>query len=194
MLSIHVRLSLVAAVLVLAGCASSGSDDSGRPRPRTETSRVTEPGPTTEEAVRVSTSSTVSGFTVGASVAATWSLVQEALEELGLGVTYIERAEWRLGAENLVVRRIDDERLSRYLRCGSSIAGPLADRSEVRITLHIDLRTTDNTETEVVTDFDGMARPRDTNRSAVHCTSSGRLEEKLRAIVHEKLLGRIGSG
>jgi hypothetical protein len=95
------------------------------------------------------------------------------------------------GSRNFRARRIEGQRLSTYIDCGTGMtATPKADEYAVTLTLVSRLEPAEDHGTRVETVMQASARPRSTAGNSVSCQSRGRLEAR----VAELLGGILGAG
>ncbi|MEJ2502146.1 MAG: hypothetical protein P8177_02345 [Gemmatimonadota bacterium] len=100
----------------------------------------------------------------------------------------IDAANRRVGIRNYRTRTLADQRLSRFLYCGSSLGQPKIDNGYGRVHLVTWLEREEN-GTRVHTRLEGDARDTRTSTAAVSCSSTGRLER----IVTDHLAQRLGT-
>lgn len=129
-----------------------------------------------DEETTVANRSSLRTDTVRAPLGTTMRAVVGAYEALEIPVTRVVDAERRLETRNVRVPRIADERISRFLDCGTGITGQRADRYLVNMSLSTSVHAMDAGTTRVVTEFGGTARPRDTSGGEVYCRSLGTFE------------------
>ena len=128
--------------------------------------------------------------TIPAPADSVWLALPGVYGDLGIDEVGQERATWTFGNGALDARRhLGKERLSHYLRCGSTMTGPAADAYEVRLSILTQLAPLGPDRTVVRSSLDAMATPRDRAGSAVHCGSRGSLE----AAIARGLAERAGS-
>jgi hypothetical protein len=107
-----------------------------------------------------------------------WSALPGVYQGLGLpGSGIVDEAQRRFGAGPATLsRRLNDERLSRFLDCGYTVSIPNADAYAVTLTMVTQLNAEGPSATRVQTVLEATARPRDTAGNQVTCTSNGHLE------------------
>lgn len=178
-------LAALATVLPLVACApGSGADSESTPRQRDEV--VVDPQGGFTDVLRIENESLVTSRVIDASVDRVWNALGEVYEELEIPVGELDRSRGLMGNAGFLVRRIAGERMARYVDCGHGVSGPKANEYAVRVALFTTVRAHER-GTELVTDVDATARPRDVSGSTIHCTSQGRLE----ALIVRRLEARL---
>ncbi len=115
-----------------------------------------------------------------------WSALGGVYVGLDIPVTVSDDAQRTLGNMGYTANRIAGNRMSRYLDCGSNLSGPRANQQQVTLTV-ISWVVPEGDGAELVTFLDAYAKPRAVSGNAVHCQSSGRLEELIGQRVAEAL-------
>ena len=175
------RLSAV--LLVLAIACAPGGPYSGEPRPTStvragaalgddfKEGRVTTVRP---DVVKVS-------FDVDASPARAWEALGTVVAGLGVEITATDTAALSLSNPDLPVsRRLGEEPLSRYLRCGGGITGQFADQYRIRMSFFTQVTSRPEGKSAVETTLQAMAtNPRGTSNVRVPCTSTHILESRI---------------
>ena len=130
------------------------------------------------------------GRLVAAPVDSVWRVLAEVYDRMGIPVARSDRGRSEFGHPGYRARRIEGKRLSRYLNCGRSISGPLADQYSVTLSVLTSLTAAEG-GTMVVTTVDGAAKSRETSSGgAVPCRSqAGKLELRLVELIVEVLEG-----
>jgi hypothetical protein len=83
---------------------------------------------------------------------------------------------------------VGTEPISRYLNCGDSIMGPAADTYRIYISLVSQVQPDGKGETNLETSLVAQARNMEgTTNDRVACGTTGRLEERIRQRLIEKL-------
>lgn len=125
--------------------------------------------------------------TIAVGAAKVWSLLPGIYEELGVPLTVVDSANQVLGAIRVTTRHpVGGMRLSMILECGTGNYGPNAERYTVQLTLLSGVHPLDDTHSTVETRVSGSASPNGLS-SSVKCGSNGMLEEKVVAMLHERL-------
>ena len=127
---------------------------------------------------------------VAAPVDSVWRVLAEVYDRLGIPVAQSDPGQREFGHPGFRARRIEGKRLSRYLNCGRSISGPLADQYSVTLSVLTRLTEAEG-GTMVVTTVVGAAKSRETSSGgAVPCRSqAGKLEVRLVELIVEVLEG-----
>jgi len=116
-----------------------------------------------------------------------WNRLPALLEELGLGITFLNAESFLIGHRGGVVRRIDGKRLSVYIDCGSgTTAQPNANLYAVTLAYEVQLIPLEvEGRARAEMRVEASAKPRDVSTAAVSCHSKGILER----VVFERLEG-----
>jgi hypothetical protein len=116
-----------------------------------------------------------------------WEVLPGVYEELAIPVTEVRPHEMTLGNPAYETRRIDGARMSRFLDCGATHSGILANIYDVTLTLSTTVSESPEGDAVVTHSLDAWARPRMTSGNPVHCSSKGTLEERLMEVILERL-------
>lgn len=161
----------VAAALLLTGCATSGA-----PNVERETVSVTLPTTGAQIMVEVDREDPTTSEVIRAAPDDVWNALRTVYEALGIEVTYVDDARKRVGAEDWRTRSIADQRLSRWVDCGSGLGGRYADTWQVRLNIGSLVQAAPGGAT-IFTRVDGYARSMDGSGGGdQHCRSNGKLE------------------
>lgn len=181
------RLSPFATVLLLAGCAAA---QPGLPESPTVTRRVTDIE-TSEGRFSVTQmiESNLRTSALSGAPEAAWGALPGVFEELGIPVTMVDTKTRLLGTTEHRVRRLGKARLSRYLDCGSGMAGQHADLYDVYLTVVTQLHPGEGGATQVRTQVEASAKDGAHSNNPVRCTSKGTLEKAIVAGLQAKLGG-----
>jgi hypothetical protein len=166
--------------LLSTACASGGSAGGGATTPdQLAPARVEVGHQGADVEIVRETYSTRSTLTGG--MEALWGALPGVYEILGIPVEYSDPSARRMGNERLSVRRIEGQRLSRFVDCGSGItARPNADAYAVTLQVVTELRPGPGPgQTTVESWLTGSARPVETSGGTVGCTSKGTLEVRI---------------
>jgi hypothetical protein len=184
------RLGTVLLALAATGaCASSGSD-------------AAPPAPETVKPVRISGSrggigSTeirneprVVARTVAAPVDSVWRVLPHVYEVLGISEAGIDPEQKVFGNPGFRPRRIEGQRLSGYIECGTGVtAVPKADEYEVAMSVLTRLSPGDAGGTVIATTVEATGKPRSVSGNPVYCQSKGTLEARVAELVLRVLRG-----
>ncbi|MEZ4416255.1 MAG: hypothetical protein R3E10_10970 [Gemmatimonadota bacterium] len=179
-------LAALTPLVLLAACAGGRAPGSSGPAPTESTLRIGSSG-----RIEMRTEVSVGERSFGVPADGVWEVLPEVFEHLDVPVTIQDRAALQTGNAGYLARRVEGKRLSTYLDCGISLSGVLADVYDVTLQLLVQLRPTGASDTDVVVTIDGLAEPRSTSGTPVHCTSKKVLEERFTELVAEALLARI---
>ncbi len=131
-----------------------------------------------------------SSHIIGASVDSVWSVLRSVYQELDVAPNVIDRGGYQIGNTRFDPRDIGGVRLSRYLRCGYSVANSNnADTYRVTMFLVTRVRRNDEHRTVLQTEVSATAKPRVVSGNAINCATTGRLERRIAEMVVESLRG-----
>lgn len=118
-----------------------------------------------------------------------FAVLPAAYEALGLPINTVLRDARTLGVrDGRAPRHLARQPLSRYLDCGAEAAGARhADAWDVTITALSRITASGDASSTVVTQVAASARPVSTSGASVSCTSTGRLEQTINAVVVARL-------
>lgn len=182
-------LAVLLVGLGAAACASSGGDMPAGGNTSVNTQLQTDYGArsislrTVEEvSVRTDTLRRASGE-LFRQLAATY-------DELGVPITTVNTEARLLGATEARLRRdLGGAPLSRYLRCGSTVTGSIADQYEVYLTAITQLEELETGGTGVYTHVRGFAVQGGRAGNDIRCATRGRLERE----IFERLERKVAS-
>jgi hypothetical protein len=146
--------TLVAALLA-AGCASGSPRTDGGP----ETPTRIISGSTTSADIMLEDQRHAVGRDFAATAAVLFKATVAAYEELGIEITVLE-VNRKVGNRRLQARRrLADERLTKYLRCGVDVTGrPVADSGTATIDVVSEIVTVTDVESRLETTVAASAR------------------------------------
>ena len=172
------------ALLALAGCVSAPTED--------------------EEGVEMSGLSTVnlSGFlnqqiandlefvekTLPIDEALIWGVLPGVYQQLGIPVGTSNPQKKQVGNLGFEVSRIDGSRMNKFLDCGTSRTGPMANAYQVTLTVMTKLAAAEGGGTTLSTVVDGTAVNRSIAGYPVPCTS----RETLEVLIADKVAEALG--
>jgi hypothetical protein len=131
--------------------------------------------------------SSVGQRTVVASVAQAWSVLPAVLAQLEIETNRVDSDEAVMGNTGYRARRIEGERMSRYLDCGRSFGREYADQYSVTLAIMVQLVPMTDGSTSVRTFLDAYARDQAMSGTPVHCITKATLERRIGELVAEKL-------
>lgn len=175
--------TVLAALFTLSACAA-GSGSEATPRERDQV--VVDPQGGFTDVLRIENESLVTSRVIDAPVDRVWDALGAVYEELEIPVGELDRSRGLMGNAGFRARRIAGRRMAEYVDCGHGVAGPKANEYAVRVALFTTVRAHER-GTELVTDMDATARPRDVSGGTIHCTSEGQLE----ALIVQRVEGRL---
>lgn len=175
-------LALIAAACAPAG-SSPGSAPAGPPASIIETS--------TSVSVRLSEQAEAATVLLQASPEVVWVLLPEVYESLGIAAEIHDAEARAYGTRRFAQNRLGGKRTAEFVRCGHQGAGPsAASNYRVRLSIVSTLGSAPGVGTRLVTEVSGSATPVEgTSTAAVRCVSTGELEQRINALVAERLAG-----
>jgi hypothetical protein len=172
-------ISALTAVLTLAGCASSNSQPAS-----TITDRIV----FTDQQGHVyhtTDMSTAQNFDVAAPPATTLAVLNQTYNDLHIPVATLSTTSSEVGNKQFRVigHSLAGHRLSLLLDCGvdPSVGVQRADAYDVTMAVLSTLAPSGTNGTTVTTDVEGTAKAIGVSGEPLHCTTTGRLEEEIRA-------------
>lgn len=126
---------------------------------------------------------------LAASRDAVWAKLPAAYESLGLPLTVKDDATYRLGNEQVKVRRVLKGVPARSIvDCGSDLNGEKAETYEIKITIETTVAATRSADTsEVTTTLSAFGRSPSFNNGDVQCGTKGELESRILRYVRAQL-------
>jgi hypothetical protein len=126
---------------------------------------------------------------VPAGLRSVWVTLPEVFEQLEIEVNHVDASQGTLGNTGYHARRVEGERMSRWLDCGRGLVRAIADEYQVTLSVVVQLLPARADSTAVRTTVDAYARDRSLGSSSIHCVSWGRLERRVGELVLERLGG-----
>ena len=178
--------------LLAVGCASTGG--SGTPEARTQTQNVSFRTNLQGQGfqLRMTEDIVVRIDTVDVAADRLWPEVPAAYDALGIPITTVNAEARVIGALQARVRgRIGDAPVSRFVRCGSTMTGEVADQYEVHLTsiTQVEPAAADSGRSILSSHVTAVAQGT-ASGNTVQCATRGRLEGNIR----EQLLIELGRG
>lgn len=178
--------------LLALGCASTGGSGtpSGGTRDQNVSFRTNLQGQGFQ--LRMTEDIVLAVDTVGVEPDRLWPEVPAAYDALGVPITTVNAEARVIGAIEARVRgRIGNRPVSRFVRCGSTMTGEVADQYEVYLTsiTQVEPVAADSGRSIVTSHVTAMAQGSATSNT-VQCATRGRLENDIR----EQLLLEVGRG
>ena len=125
-------------------------------------------------------------MTVPASATSVWGVLPAVFEQLEIDVNVVQAEDGIMGNDGYRARRIEGQRLSRWLDCGRGPVQANADEYQVTLTVIVQLLVA-QAGTTLRTTVDAYARERGVSGGAIHCLSWGNLERRIPQLVMERL-------
>ena len=177
------RQAMVAAFVVLAGCASGGTGTRTAAPGTEQTTRITSDAGTAE--LRTTRSDPTAAFAIAAPPERVFRALSTVYQDLGLTVNVLDTQGRRLGVESGRIRRqLGGQRLSRYLECGERLGGRVAETDDITFTLMTDVAA-DGQNSTLRTRVEATARPIGVSGNPITCATTGNLEERIVSMVRE---------
>jgi hypothetical protein len=124
---------------------------------------------------------------VAASLTEIWGVLPAVFEQLDIDVTIVDAGTGVMGNTGYRARRVEGERMSRWLDCGRGLLRANADEYEVTLSVIVQLLPSLEGATTVRTTVDAYARDRSLSAGSVHCLSWGHLERRVGELVRERV-------
>jgi hypothetical protein len=178
------RLALL--LTAVAGCAPSGT----RPIPSsTPDLRTVIVGGTLERTATVDlrNEAAVGERLMEASVGEVWAVLPAVFAQLEIEPTTVDASAAVMGNPAYRARRVEGQRMSRYLDCGRVLGRDYADSYEITLGVMIQLAPGPDGRAYLRTVVDAYARDRGVSGNPVHCITWGSLERRIAELVTEKL-------
>lgn len=178
------------AATLLAACASGAADGDIR-TPSERTISISTPDNAVNADIRMTRDEYLARDALLAPRDAVWAAVADAFEEVGLPAPQLDETRWTASVENHVVRRrLGDQRLSRYLECGSGMTGAYADERRIYMTVTMQLQEGETAEeTTIMTRVTAVAEQPSGVSGTMSCSSRGSLEQTLANALQLEVLG-----
>jgi hypothetical protein len=181
-------------VLGIAGCAS-GSNSGASAAPvvgsvqqdqRLKTSDAGAYSTTSMESRDVMTA------TVAAPLDSVWHVLGSVFLELGIEPGTVNNEEHYIANTSfLVSRKLGGVSISKYLDCGSSATGPLAQQASITMSLSVQVATTDSADvSQLRSQVNGYAVAEGAVAARALCGSTGQLEARIARMVNDALAHR----
>lgn len=181
----RLRLAVLLLTSGLAGCAPRGT--SATPAVTPNLSTVILAGTADLQRVDLRNESSVGQRMVTGTLVEVWAVLPAVFAQLGIETTRVDSGEAVIGNPGYRARRIEGQRMSRYLDCGRSFGRDYADQYAVTLGVLVQLAPAADGGTIVRTVVDAYARDPSQNGSPVHCITWGSLERRVGDLVAEKL-------
>lgn len=122
---------------------------------------------------------------------AVFEALAQVYEELGIEIAGMDRNARALNNPNLKIsRRLGGERLSKYLSCGSGMAGGFADQFRIQMNILSSVSPRPEGGSTLYTTIQAFGdNPEGTSNTRVPCGSTHQLEYRIAEMVAEKVKG-----
>ena len=178
-------LVIVAHAAILSACASSNKPASPSTGPQPVTTRIDRG--TTSIGVTTVTEANERTLTLGYPVEKVWGVLPSVFGELEIPIGTMLPDRWQIGNPSYSARRrLGGVRMDRYFDCGGTSGMPNAETFTIHMTVMVQLIPRD-ADTQITTAIDATGKPMTAGSQAVHCSSTGALEERILASVGQKL-------
>lgn len=172
-------LAVIAAGLGLAACASSGGDMPRGGNADVNTQLQTDYG-VRSISLRTSEDIYVSEDTLPSTSGNLYRQLAATYDEMGIPITEVSPEANLIGAVETRIRGdLAGSPISKYLRCGTSITGSIADQYEVYLTIATQLETLETGETGVFTHLTAIAQQGGRSGNNIRCATRGVLETEI---------------
>jgi hypothetical protein len=116
-----------------------------------------------------------------------WTVLPGVYEQLGIPVAEVVPGFMELGNSGYRTRRVEDKRMGRYIDCGITHAGTLANLYDITLSVVTGVTKAEGGGAVVITTLDAWGKQTATRGNPIHCPSKGTLEERIAELVAEKL-------
>ena len=178
------------AAAVLAGCASSGSNDvpvQAGQGARVDRTRTLEGADGTQVDYTVNTANFVSSNLVAAPLDSVWAVLPDAWKSLGIAIDGRSDRDHRLQSGTMRIRRqLGGVSLSRYIECGRSTQGPNADVYFIVMKLETVASGKDG-QVLIQSGLTVSGEPTGNGGAVVRCSTLGELERRVAERVATRL-------
>lgn len=172
----------VGVLLLLAGCGATTLQDLDENRaPQTITLNGRTYRATGNEAYGASNRE----FPIPLSAERLWSALPPVFEELRLEPNRVDARNMILGIENVRLNRVAGQRPSRFVECGQSVGGSLADTQELTFTLLTQVANAGEEGSVLRVVVNSSVRNRNHGGGVTQCRTKGELENLVAAIAKE---------
>ena len=177
------KIFMVFALAACGACASSGQGASrAGPEPESRISINAAPG--AMGGLRLHNEPGVGVRHVDAPLDSVWLALPMVYDLLGIPDAGVDAERTKFGNPGYRARRIEGERLSKYVDCGMGVtAAPNADQYNVTLSVLTRLTPGSDGGTMVVTTVEATGKPRAVSGNPVYCQSKGTLEARLGELV-----------
>ena len=187
-------LAVIAAGLGLAACASSGGD-----MPRSGTADVNTQLQTDYGVRSISLRTTedvyVSEDTLPRTTGNVYRQLAATYDEMGIPITKVNAEARLIGAVETRLRGdLAGNPISKYLRCGTSITGSIADQYQVYLTVVTQLESLETGEDGVYTHLSAIAQQGGRSGNNIRCATRGVLERDIFEHLQRKILSEAAAG
>ena len=119
-----------------------------------------------------------------------WGVLPGIYQEIGIPVATTDPAKRMVANPGFEVQRIAGSRMNRWLDCGTSRTGPMANAYQVTLSVQTELREVAEGTTEVKSLVAGTALNRSTASFPVQCAS----RETLEVVIADRIAEALGAG
>jgi len=116
-----------------------------------------------------------------------WGTLPAVMAQLEIPVTHSDPDRMEYGNRSWRPRRIEGRRMSKYLDCGTTLSGALADTHEITMMMVVSVSRAPGGGANVITTLDAYGDPRAVSGNPIHCESIKTLEKRVVELVREQL-------
>lgn len=172
-------LAVIVAGLGLGACASSGGDMPRGGTTDVNTQLQTDYG-SRSVSLRTSEDIYVSNDTLQKASGNLYRQLAATYDEMGIPITKVNPEARLIGAVETRLRGdLGGRPISKYLRCGTSITGSIADQYEVYLTIATQLESLETGEEGVYTHLSAIAQQGGRAGNNIRCATRGVLETEI---------------
>jgi hypothetical protein len=125
---------------------------------------------------------------VAASQMKSWNALAGVYEAVGIPLTYADPRLYKVGNARFVsTHTLGKQPMSKFLRCGNGITGPLADKHRIQMSIWTELKPIGVDSTAVFTQIDAKGSSVDGTGGSVTCVTTGVLELTIVQLLQERV-------
>lgn len=179
------KIATLAALLATGACVSTAGEGTGGGVPMTDVQTVNVGG---YVSTQIATDREYVKKTLPVALDLVWAVLPGVYQELGIPVVTSNPSTNEVGNPGFEVARVGGSRMNKYLDCGTSRTGPMANAYQVTLSVMTKLSELEGGQTELSSVVDGTAVNRTTAGYPVPCSSREELEE----LIVEKVAEALG--
>ncbi len=125
---------------------------------------------------------------VPAALTRSWNSLASVYEALGIPIEYADGRTNKVGNTRFITSRtLARQPMSRFLRCGVGMVGPLADTHRIQMSIWTQLQPIGADSTAVFTQIEAKGSPVDGTSGTVICVTTGMLEWAIVSLLKQRV-------